>query len=151
MPLPRRDKLIIPPCLHDLLQAWKNEKVLTLTHLLPQTFMHSWGYAVMLNTMMCKPVIRLGYCIPLLLEDFYTQVALRLWRIMLKCTSDPFNKIGFLGARMRPSMFMWKHAFYFIWCILLKDWRRGRLYPTISCVWPQKWHMKDIINLKCAW
>ena len=89
--------------------------------------------------------------IPVLLEDLYTQVAFRLPWIMLKCISKPFDKIEFLGARTRPSILMWKHTFYFIRCIFLKDWRRGRLYPAISHIRPKKWYMKDIVNLKCIW
>ena len=145
------NKLIITPRLPDPVRAGENRRRLPRRYLPPQTFLRSWGFAVTLNTMVCKSVFRLCYRIPVLLEDFYTQVAFGLPWIMLKCISEPFNKIEFLGARTRPSIFVWKHSFYFIRCIFLKDWRRGRLYPAICHIRPKKWHMKDIVDLKCIW
>lgn len=127
------------------------KKCLPLRYVSPQRFMQSWGFPVTLNTMTCKHVFGPGYYILLFLEDFCIEVAPQLWRIFLKCRSKPFYDIDFLGARTRSSVFIWKHAFYFIWYILLKDWRRERLYPAIGCLQPKKWHMKDIINLICVW
>ncbi len=39
-------------------------------------------------------------------EDFYTQVALWLPRILLKCIFEPSNGIKFIEARTRSSIFV---------------------------------------------
>ena len=48
---------------------------LPLRYILPQAFICTWSFAVMLYTMTYKDVFQLGYHVPILLEDLYTQVA----------------------------------------------------------------------------
>lgn len=151
MPVAGRDKLIITPHLHDLMQAWNNINMLIVKIYVASSVLFTWSFAVMLNTMTSKHVFQLVHHVLMLLEDLYTHVAIMLPRIILKCISEPSNVIESLGARMRSSIFMWKHAFHFVWCIILKYWQMGRLYTPIGCIWPKKWHMKHIMNLLCAW
>ena len=105
----------------------------------------------MLNIMTCNHVFQLGYHIPILLEDFYTRVALWLPRFMLKCISKPFNEIEFpLG----DNEILYFHVKA---CIVLHTMHppqrlaEGILVPCHQLRWPKKRHMKDIVNLKCAW
>ena len=102
--------------------------------------------------MMCKPICQLGLLhlnTPWgLLHSSFSLVPKKYTQVHIRAIEWDVLSWGVI----RPPIFMWKHVFYLIWCIPLKDWWRGRLYyPIITCIQPKKWHMRDIVNLTCIW